>query len=159
MVGDGPRDVVVDHNTVIQSGSLLQLYGKKDGRPWVVENFHLTNNLALHNEYGIIGDDAGIGRSAIAAYLVREDIRRNVLAGGDASRYPSDNLFPSVEELMAEFVDSAGGDYRLRPKSRLRAAATDGSMVGADVQAIRRRSGEESPAAGPAFKSVIDRKK
>jgi hypothetical protein len=146
-VGDGPLDLVVDHNTVIQTGSVLQLYGNKDGRPWVIQNFHFTNNLALHNEYGIIGDDAGIGKSAIAAYLVREDIRRNVLAGGEASRYPADNLFPSVAELMAEFVDSAGGDYRLRPTSRFRQAATDGSMIGANVEAIKRRSAEGSPSA------------
>jgi hypothetical protein len=147
LVGDGPLDVAVDHNTVIQSGSVLQLYGKKDGRPWVIQNFHFTNNLTLHNEYGIIGDSVGIGKSAIAAYLVREDIRRNVLAGGEPSQYPADNLFPSVEEFMAEFVDSARGDYRLRPTSRLRAAGTDGSMIGANVEGIRRRSAEDSPAA------------
>lgn len=67
-VGGGPIDVVVDHNTAIQSGSVLQLYGTRNGRPWVIENFHLTNNLTLHNQYGIIGDSAGFGKSAIAAY-------------------------------------------------------------------------------------------
>lgn len=144
-VGDSPLDVVVDHNTVIQTGSVLQLYGSKEGRPWVIRNFHLTNNLALHNEYGIIGDSAGVGKSAIAAYLVQEDIRRNVLAGGDPGRYPPDNLFPSVQELMSEFVDAAHGDYRLRPTSRLRGAGTDGSMLGANIEAIARRTPEGTP--------------
>jgi hypothetical protein len=138
-IGGGPADVVVDHNTVIQSGSVVQLYGTKNGRPWVMENFHLTNNLTLHNQYGIIGDAAGIGKSAIAAYLNRAEIRRNVLAGGDPARYPADNLFPKVAEFMAEFVDSAHDDYRLRPDSRYAHAATDGSMLGANMEAIRRR--------------------
>jgi hypothetical protein len=139
MLGGGPLDVVVDHNTAIQSGSVLQLYGTKGGRPWVIPNFRLTNNLTLHNQYGIIGASAGIGRSAIAAYLTREEIRRNVLAGGEPSRYPPDNLFPSVAELMAEFVDSASGDYRLRPDSRYSNAATDGSALGANMDEITRR--------------------
>ena len=138
-IGDGPRDIVVDHNTVLQTGSILALYGTREGRPWVVQNFHFTNNLTLHNQYGISGDSAGFGKSAIARYLDREDIRRNVLAGADPSRYPADNLFPSVDELMAEFVDSANDDYRLRPASRFSQAATDGSALGANVEAIRRR--------------------
>jgi hypothetical protein len=143
-VGDGPADVVVDHNTVIQSGSVLQLYGSdKDGRPRVIQNFQLTNNLTLHNEYGIIGDSAGVGNTAIAAYLNHGDIRRNVLAGGDASRYPPDNLFPSVSELMSQFVDTAANDYRLRDTSRYRSAATDGSALGADIVSLKARTPPE----------------
>jgi hypothetical protein len=138
LIGDEPADVVVDHNTAIQSGSILQLYGGQNGRPRPIQGFQLTNNLTLHNEYGIIGDDAGIGRSSIAQYLSREEIRGNVLAGADPALYPSDNLFLSVSQLLAAFVDPANGDYRLRPASVLRTAATDGSAIGADVDAINR---------------------
>ena len=153
-VGDGPVDVVVDHNTAIQTGSVLQLYGSnKDGRPRVIENFHLTNNLTLHNEYGIIGDSAGVGNGAIAAYLSHGDIRRNVLAGGDPSRYPSDNLFPSVSEFMSQFVDSAENNYRLRDTSRYRSAATDGSALGANIDELARRTPpEREPRVPPRSK-------
>jgi hypothetical protein len=144
-IGDAPADLVIDHNTAIQSGSVVQLYGSKNGRPWVIDNFHMTNNLTLHNQYGIIGDSAGVGKSAIAAYLSREEIRRNVLAGGDASRYPADNLFPSVQELMAEFVDSAQGDYRLKADSRFRSAGTEGSTLGANIETIKRRVPQDRP--------------
>ena len=137
-MGDEPADVVVDHNTAIQSGSILQLYGSQNGRPRPIQGFQLTNNLTLHNDYGIIGDNAGIGRSSIAQYLSREEIRGNVLAGADPALYPSDNLFLSVSQLLGAFVDPANGDYRLRPASTLRTAATDGSMVGADVDALMR---------------------
>ena len=140
LIGDEPSDIVVDHNTVVQSGSILQLAGKKNGQARPVRNFQFTNNLVLHNEYGIIGDDYGIGRSAISAYLVREDIRRNVLAGGDSSLYPPDNFFPPVEEFFRQFVNPAQRDYRLTESSRFRTAATDGSMIGANVDAISREA-------------------
>jgi hypothetical protein len=139
LIGDGPADIVVDHNTVIQEGSVLHMYGQRNGRPHVIENLRLTNNLTLHNEYGIIGDERGIGQPAISAYLLREDIRRNAIAGADATYYPSDNFFPAVGEFLAEFVDVARGDYRLHPDSRFRRAATDGTALGAAVDLLRRR--------------------
>jgi hypothetical protein len=44
--------------------------------------------------------------------------------------------------FLAEFVDSAAGDFRLRSGSRYHTAATDGSMLGAgrSVRGIIRRS-------------------
>ena len=137
-IGDEPADILVDHNTVLQSGSVLQLYGQRDGSPRPIRNLQVTNNLTLHNEYGIMGDSYGIGQSSIDAYISQGVIRRNVLAGGDQRRYPSDNFFPNVAELMNEFVDGANGDYRLKPSSRFRTAGTDGSMVGANVELILR---------------------
>ena len=150
-VGDGPTDIVVDHNTVIQSGNVLQLYGRNNNdRPQVIENFHLTNNLTLHNEYGISGDAAGVGNTAIAAYLSHENIRRNVLAGGDPSRYPTDNLFPGVSEFMSQFVDTGQNNYRLRDTSKYRSAATDGSALGANMdELIRRTPPEREPRVPP----------
>ena len=117
LIGGGPADVVIDHNTVLQSGSVVQFYGTQNGRPWVIDGLQFTNNLTRHNQYGIIGESSGIGRSAITAYVNHDEFRRNVLAGGDPSRYPPDNLFPSVAELMANFVDGAHDDYRLRADS------------------------------------------
>jgi hypothetical protein len=150
LIGGGPADIVVDHNTVIQSGSVVQFYGTQNGRPWMIDNLHFTNNLTRHNQYGIIGESAGIGRSAIAAYVKGDEFRRNVIAGGDPSRYPPDNLFPSVAELMSEFVDSAQDDYRLRATSRFSTAATDGSMLGANLEELgRRRPPEREPRSTP----------
>jgi hypothetical protein len=138
LIGDEAADILVDHNTVLQGGSVLQLYGKRNGTPRPIRNLQLTNNLTLHNEYGIMGDDFAVGQPTIDAYMSRSDIRRNVLAGGNASQYPPDNLFPSVEELFSEFVDSASADYRLRPGSRFRTLGSNGSMLGANVELIGR---------------------
>jgi hypothetical protein len=94
-----------------------------------------------------------VGNSAITAYLSHPDIRRNVLAGGDASRYPSDNLFPSVSEFMSQFVDSEQNNYRLRETSRYRTAGTDGSALGADLDEIGRRTPpEREPRVPPRSK-------
>jgi hypothetical protein len=147
-IGDEPADIVIDHNTVIQSGSFLLLYGKRDGRPRQVLNMRLTNNLAPHNEYGILGEEVGMGSDAINAYMSRPDVRANVLSGGDPGRYPAGNFFPSVEAFFGEFIDPGAADYRLRPTSRYRTAATDGSMIGANVEALLRGAPKGDPGAG-----------
>lgn len=145
LIGDGPSEIVVDHNTVIQKGSVIQAYGKRRGQARPIPRFQFTNNLSLHNEYGIIGDDHGIGNDSLEAYFVDAEIRRNVIAGGNPARYPQDNFYPRVEEYFAQFVDPATDDYRLRPSSRYDEAGTDGSMLGADVESIMRSAPAKEP--------------
>jgi hypothetical protein len=138
LIGDGPADLVVDHNTVLQSGTFMLLYGKQNGRPRMVQNMRLTNNLGLHNEYGILGEEFPLGSASIEAYSPGAEVRANVLGGGDERRYPPGNLFPSVDALFAEFSGAAAGDYRLRTGSPLRTAGTGRSMLGANVEALLR---------------------
>jgi hypothetical protein len=139
LMGNEPADIVFDHNTIIQSGTLMVLTGDRGGTPLPIENFHFTNNLAFHNEFGIFGDGIGVGNLAISTYLRREVINRNIIAGGEASRYPAGNFFPARDELFSEFMDGAQHDYRLRGNSRFASAATDGSAIGAAVDTLRRR--------------------
>ena len=61
LIGDAPSDIVVDHNTVIQTGSILHCHGELNGRPWRVHDLQFTNNIALHNDYGIVGDGVRLG--------------------------------------------------------------------------------------------------
>ncbi len=65
-----------------------------------------------------------------------EHDRYNVLAGGSASAYPTPNAFPTVAQWQASFEDFAGGDYRLRPTSSFFAAGVNGSVPGADLDAV-----------------------
>jgi hypothetical protein len=60
-------------------------------------------------------------------------VTRNVLAGGDSSRYPAGNFFPTVAAFNAEFVS---GTYRLRATSPYRNAGTDGRDIGADMSQV-----------------------
>src|SRR4029453_14635443 len=119
------------HNTVLQSGSIMIVYGNGDGRPLPIDDLSFPHNLVFHNHTGILGDGVGMANAAVVAYMRRETIRGNVIAGGDASRYPRDNFFPSTAELDAQFVDKRGEDYRLKPSSSYASAATDGQAVGA----------------------------
>jgi hypothetical protein len=118
--------VVVDHNTILHSGNIITAYGK----PSV--SFVFTNNLMSHNQYGIIGDSAGIGLATIRQYFPEGVFKKNVIAGGRSNAYPPDNFFPaSLDE--ARFADRARSSYGLSAASPYRNAATDGKPIGCDV--------------------------
>ena len=123
----GPRDVTIDHNTIVSDhgSGIVTMDGAQ------TMGFSFTNNVAKHNAYGFIGTNRGMGSDSISTYLPAATIVRNVLAGGAASRYPGDNLFPSVAQFEAQFASYAAGDYRLAPASVWRGAATDGGDLGA----------------------------
>jgi Right handed beta helix region len=134
-LGRGPASVVVEHNTVIQTGMLVFAYARRtNGTYDVVSGFRFANNLAMHNTYGIVGEGSGgLGTPTINAYFSGTGVARNVLAGGNASSYPAGNFFPSVAAFNAEFV---AGTYRLKPGSPYRSAGTDGKDIGADMSTV-----------------------
>jgi len=128
----GPRDIVIDHNTMIQEHAygILQV----DGPP--VLGFSFTNNITRHNAYGIKGGGRASGSDTISAFFPASQVSHNVIADGDSERYPRDNLFPSSAELRAQFAGYQSGNYRLVAASPWRAAASDGRDIGADQSAL-----------------------
>ena len=105
--------VVVDHNTIIHTGNIITAYGKPN------TNFVFTNNFMSHNQYGVIGDGAGIGNVTLNQYFPNCVFKKNVIAGGRNSAYPADNFFPaSIAD--AQFADQAKSDYRLSLRVRIR---------------------------------------
>jgi hypothetical protein len=141
---NSPRQISIDHNTVIQgeSSGVAKIEGQ-------VDDFVFTNNLASHGAYGIIGTDHGIGNDTIRAFLAGASIRSNVLAGGDRSVYPPGNLFPSVGQFRQQFVDFAGHDFRLVTGSAWAHAATDGRSLGADLSSMSRTPRQDPPFRFP----------
>ena len=131
--GSGATDVVVDHNTIIHDGPVVNGNGSGNVR------FVYTNNMSRHNTYGIYGDGYGAGFQSINIYFKGAVIRRNVLAGGTASKYPADNFFPPTAEFLGNFVNPSGGNYRLGV-SPYNNAGTDGKDIGADIDAIEAAS-------------------
>jgi hypothetical protein len=138
LIGDEPRDIVIDHNTVDHDGSaIVYAHGGTLTAPKQITGFQFTNNAARHNSYGINGANLAFGNTVIAAYFPGAVVQGNWLAGGSASRYPAGNYFGSPYE--SAFVDSAGGDYGAAPAGPLCARATDGRDIGADIQTLLAR--------------------
>jgi hypothetical protein len=121
-----PRDVVVDHNTIVSgdSSGIAQIEE-------YVKGFVFTNNLTAVGEYGIIASGKGIGNDAIRASLPGALVTANVLAGAAANTYPPGNFFPRVQDFHAQFMDFNGHDFRLKPTSPWAHAGTDGKGLGA----------------------------
>jgi hypothetical protein len=131
-ISGGPRDISIDHNTVIQkkSGGIVKV------ATGVAQNVTFTNNLASHGDYGIIGTNRAVGNDSITAYMPGANVTRNVLAGGRNASYPPGNLFPTMDEFLKQFVDFGGGDYRLVPGSPWLKAGTDRRDLGADISML-----------------------
>lgn len=123
-------DVVVDHNTAFQTGNVITAYGAP------TKGFVFTNNIVLHNDYGVIGDGASIGNATLEKYFPGSVFRKNVIAGGRNSIYPKDNYFPaSMDE--ARFTDRRSGDYVLGDSSPYRGAGTDRKDIGCDLEVLK----------------------
>jgi hypothetical protein len=126
---DGIVDLVIDHNTGFQDGSVMY----SEGPPHV--GFIYRDNVALHNDYGVHGTGTAPGTNTLDTYFPGSIFARNVLTGGSPSMYPADNFFPaSLAEVG--FVDLAGGNYRLSAQSPYKNGGTDGKDPGVDVDAL-----------------------
>jgi hypothetical protein len=123
------RDVVVEHNTVLQTGNVLTLAGGSHA------GFVFRNNIVRHNEFGLIGEGRGIGLDSISRYLPGGVVSGNVFVGGAADRYPPGNHFVGGLEQVG-FANPAAGLLGLGPGSPFRGKGTDGRDVGADVERV-----------------------
>ncbi len=139
---NGAADVVIDHNTAFQTGNVVM---GGDTAPHT--GFVFRNNVAPHNDYGIIGSDTGVGLPSIERYFPGAVIEGNVIAGGRAAQYPRGNFFPATLDEV-RFVDRAHGDDRLADDSPYKGAGTDRRDPGADFGSLREAL--ETARAGPA---------
>ncbi len=131
LIAAGPAVIVVDHNTIVHEGPVLEVEGP------AVPGFVYTNNFSRHNQYGVKGSKRASGTDSLNAYFTNWVFRGNVLAGGPASSYPTGNYFPPAAELAVSFVDAGLGDYTLAQASAFRNKATDGRDIGVNTAALR----------------------
>ena len=132
LIGQGPRDVVIDHNTIDHDGTTaVYAYGGTATNPMAITGFQFTNNAVRHGAYGINGASFSTGTSTLNAYFPGAVVTGNWMPGGSMSRYPAGNLFAGTFE--SGFVDALRQDYRALPGGVLTGAATDGSDIGADI--------------------------
>src|SRR6185503_1820887 len=101
-LGDGADSITIDHNTVISTQpTVFWLYGV----PSTAVTY--TNNMSAHSTYGIFGSGQSSGNASISTYLPGGVVRANVLAGGNASKYPAGNFFPSMAVWPGNFLNYA----------------------------------------------------
>jgi hypothetical protein len=140
LAGGEVGTVTIDHNTVDQGYNFITLYkggiwpaGTGSPRPasFAIESLTVTNTIGNHNEYGVFGEDSGLGVSALTALTRHYAWSHNVLAGGTGGAYPMPTWQPSMAAHRAEF----GANYTLTPTSTYRRAGSDGQDLGASLAA------------------------
>ncbi len=140
--------LTIDHNTVDQGYNFATLYNgtiwptgeQARAAQYAVEDLTITNTLANHNEYGLIGEEAGIGTPGLTQRTRRYRWTHNVLAGGGPQNYPVMTWRPSMEEHRRNFT----ADYHLVASSKYRKGGNDGQDLGV-VWRARERDRDRNP--------------
>jgi hypothetical protein len=133
VIGGGPKDITIDHNTIDNNGSSdLFIYGGYSLTGVQITGFTLTNNLLRDNAYAIYGDKYGEGLVGLNFYTPGYDVHGNAFGGGQPKLYPTGNDFPTLAQWLADFVNIAAANYQLVPTSLSKHAATDGKDIGVD---------------------------
>ncbi len=147
LIGDAPRDITVEHNTVDFDGTTaVYAYGGTAAAPRTIAGFQFLNNAMQHRNYGINGASSSSGTAALTMYFPGSTVQGNWLQGGTASRYPAGNIFSGTYE--AAFVGASTADYRVSVSSVLIGAATDGTNIGADIATLTERVRQAGAGTG-----------
>ena len=145
VLGESPSTIVIDHNTIIHKNSAVVFpYGSP------IDGFSFTNNVTLHNAYGIFGDNGQTGTYTINMYFPGGVVANNVFGGGPAALYPTPNAFPTMSQWNASFGDLANDDYRIRSSSSFFTAGAGGSVPGADLSQLHDATTADASAPVPA---------
>src|SRR5688572_10245906 len=126
---DGTSSISIDHNTAVQTGSIL--FGG-DHAPHT--GFVFQNNIVPHNEHGITGSGTSAGTQTLARYFPLAVVRGNVIVGGNAGQYPADNVFARTLD-EAGIASLATGSLQALAAEPPRASA-GGRVAGADLTTL-----------------------
>jgi hypothetical protein len=154
LIGAGPKNVKIRHNTVDNQGSGTMVFykGASPTGPLIYE-FELTSNLLRANTYGILGADGqGVGSAVFKAFTPNGVVLRNAIGGADPKAYPTGNDYPSLATWLADFVDRTSADYRLKSTSVSKNAGIDGTDIGVnftELNAALAGSGAAPPPSPP----------
>lgn len=147
VIGNGPNGVVFDHNTIDNNGNdTFCFYSGAHGGVYGLE---ITNTLMRDNAYGIFGGGSQEGVKSLAQYATGSYVAGNAIAGATAALYPAGNLFPTLTEWLAAFVNRSAGDYRLVSTSAFLGTALDGTDIGVAFSALDAALAGTAPAPPP----------
>lgn len=142
-----PKDVMIDHNTIFQSGPITWAYDVTDG---FIYTDNISNSYVSAGGYqGIYGPGQSQGNNTMAHYFpdvsdANQHFHKNVLIGGNASKYTnystiSQNYFPADVDAVKFVYTSGGSDYHayeLSSASPFYQAGSDGKDIGINIQAL-----------------------
>ena len=150
VIGNGPRDITFDHNTIDNDGNdTIVFYGAVSSpATTAILGVVITNNLLRDNLYGIFGSNSQEGMVTLNAYAPGAVVLRNAIAGAD-SRYPPGNDYPTLAQWLADFVSPSAADYRLVSTSLSKGSATDGKDIGVDFAALNAALNVAAPPPPP----------
>jgi hypothetical protein len=166
---EGPKDVVIDHYTVLASGAdgLVYFNLGANSTVYTVENMTLRNSIFRRGGFGIRYTKSPGGTQIEGATSWTMGVSgtsvytKNVNVAGNCTNYPdtANNFCPTEAAFTTEFVDYVGGNYALKTTSPYHNAATDSTDIGAIIPTITAfttiaTSGDNSGGA-PANPPVI----
>ena len=138
IIGGGPKNIVIDHNTVDNNGSsTIFLYGGYSPTGKSILGFEVTHNVLRDNSYGIFGGNYGEGTVGLTAYAPNAVVLNNAFGGGQVKLYPTGNYFPTLAQWLADFVNPGAGDYRLVSTSLSNGSGVNFAPLNAAMFAIR----------------------
>ena len=94
----------------------------------------------MSTAWAIAGDNASPGNGTIATFFPGSQFFDDVIAGASPASYPAGNYYPADLGGVG-FIDLGGGNYRLSTASPYVRSATDGTDVGANIDAINAAAG------------------
>lgn len=150
--GAGPNNLTIRHNT----GLILSVGGGGTGASQVSEmlgvkadQFDFRDNLlsAGSDGNGFFGSGTAAGTPTLVAYYTNYTMLNNAFIQG-VGTYPATNLFPTNTTAVG-FVNFAGGNYRLTSSSVYHNAASDGTDIGANIDAIEAAITGNAISRGP----------
>ena len=129
----GPLNITIRHNTgfIINAGSTAVAENSPKA-----DQFDFRDNMLSNGTYGFIGTNTAPGTSTLNGHFSNYTFLNNaIIGGGPAGSYPPNNFFPA-NIAAVQFVNYAGGDYRLSASSPFTGAASDGTDVGANINLL-----------------------
>lgn len=153
LVTNGPIDLTVDNNTVINSHKIIDA----DGSP-PTTNFVFRNNISFHNTYGVLGSGSTIGKGTLNMYFPGYQFLHNIIIANPYPTWYPPTTYNAASISAVGFTDVATGDYSLTTASPYHNAGTDGADIGVDwiklqaaikTAAATRSAGTTAPPSTP----------
>jgi len=143
-IGAGPKDIDIEHNTMISTGSGLFIDGGTSPTGVQVAGLVFNDNIVHAGKYPVYGNAQGEGSKGLNYYAPLAQFLGNVIGRTSTAAYPSGTDLPDLTTLEQQFADYAHADYRLRSGNILPA------NVGVDFVALAAAAaGGSTPAPTP----------